>query len=155
MPAPLPEGSGAGNLSNHHTAMQYLSVLYYKSSKHDNNHKEEFILEVGDNLLEAFVGLGQLAGKRLVLEGVGLLDEDLGHGGVQHQPLLNTSFELARGDDDVSEEEDEKAHLLVALEAGESLVLGSFFRPAHKVWVQIEDGFSSFLLTWQGLRERS
>ena len=84
--------------------MQYFSVLYYKSSKHDNNHKEEFILEVGDNLLEAFVGLGQLAGNRLVLEGVGLLDEDLGHGGVQHQPLLNTSFELGRGDDDVSEE---------------------------------------------------
>ena len=54
-------------------------------------------LEVGDHLVEVLVDLGQLAGELLVLEGVALLVEDLGHGGDQQQPLLGLSFGEADG----------------------------------------------------------
>ena len=43
--------------------------------------------------------------------------------------------ELEREDDDVGKDEDEEVHLLVALEAGEGLVLalGGFSRPAEEI----------------------
>ena len=54
-------------------------------------------LEVGDHLVEVLVDLGQLAGELLVLEGVALLVEDLGHGGDHPQPLLGLSIGAADG----------------------------------------------------------
>ena len=59
------------------------------------------MLEIGDHLVEVLVDLVQLGGELLVLEGVALLVEDLGHGGDQQQPLLSVSLgeadRLARG----------------------------------------------------------
>ena len=73
------------------------SALLYS----DNQKSQEGItvghLEVGDHLVEVLVDLGQLAGELLVLEGVALLVEDLGHGGDQQQPLLGVSFGEADG----------------------------------------------------------
>ena len=59
-------------------------------------------LEVGDHLVEVLVDLGQLAGELLVLEGVALLVEDLGHSGDQQEALLGVGLGhrlegLARG----------------------------------------------------------
>ena len=50
------------------------------------------MLEIGDHLVGVLVDLVQLGGKLLVLEGVALLVEDLGHGGDQQQPLLSVSL---------------------------------------------------------------
>ena len=54
-------------------------------------------------------------------------------GGEQRARLLRE--ELEREDGDVGEDEDEDVHLLVALEAGEGLVLalGGFSRPAEEM----------------------
>ena len=49
-------------------------------------------LEVSDHLVEVFVDLGELGGQLLVLEGVALLVEDLGHGGDQQQSLLGVGL---------------------------------------------------------------
>ena len=54
-------------------------------------------LEVGDHLLGVLVDLGELGGELLVLEGVALLVEDLGHGGDQQQPLLGVGLGEADG----------------------------------------------------------
>ena len=55
-------------------------------------------------------------------------------GGEQRARLLLRE-ELEREDGDVGEDEDEDVHLLVALEAGEGLVLalGGFSRPADQI----------------------
>ena len=55
------------------------------------------MLEIGDHLVGVLVDLVQLGGELLVLEGVALLVEDLGHGGDQQQPLLGVSFGEADG----------------------------------------------------------
>ena len=56
-------------------------------------------LQVADSnhLLEVLVDLGQLGGELLVLEGVALLVQDLGHGGDQQQPLLGVDLREADG----------------------------------------------------------
>ena len=51
------------------------------------------LLVVGDHLVEVLVDLGQLGGELLVLEGVALLVEDLGHGGDHQQPRLGLNLE--------------------------------------------------------------
>ena len=55
------------------------------------------MLEIGDHLVGVLVDLVQLGGKLLVLEGVALLVEDLGHGGDQQQPLLGVGLGEADG----------------------------------------------------------
>ena len=49
---------------------------------------DHLVSEVEDYLVEVLVDLGQLVGHLLVLEGVALVVEDVGHGLVQKQPLL-------------------------------------------------------------------
>ena len=50
------------------------------------------LLEVPHYLVEVLVHLVQLGRELLVLEGVALLVEDLGHGGDQQQPLLGLNL---------------------------------------------------------------
>ena len=55
------------------------------------------LLEVGDHLVQVLVDLGELGRELLVLEGVALLVEDLGHGGDQQQPPLGVDLGEADG----------------------------------------------------------
>ena len=73
------------------------SALLYSDNQKSQEGNTVGHLEVGDHLVEVLVDLGQLAGELLVLEGVALLVEDLGHGGDQQQPLLGVSFGEADG----------------------------------------------------------
>ena len=53
--------------------------------------------EVSHKLVEVLVDLGELGAELLVLEGVALLVEDLGHGCNQQQPLLGVGLGEANG----------------------------------------------------------
>ena len=53
--------------------------------------------EVSHKLVEVLVDLGELGAELLVLEGVALLVEDLGHGRDQQQPLLGVGLGQANG----------------------------------------------------------
>ena len=53
--------------------------------------------EVSHKLVDVLVDLGELGAELLVLEGVALLVEDLGHGCDQQQPLLGVGLGEANG----------------------------------------------------------
>ena len=53
--------------------------------------------EVSHKLVDVLVDLGELGAELLVLEGVALLVEDLGHGRDQQQPLLGVGVGEADG----------------------------------------------------------
>ena len=50
------------------------------------------LLEFAHDLVQVLLDLGELGGELLVLEGVALLVEDLGHGGDQQQSLLGVGL---------------------------------------------------------------
>ena len=75
-----------------HFILYHNTKLTFPCGAKSQGGEEHGILEVSNHLVEVLVDLGELGGELLVLEGVALLVEDLGHGGDQQQSLLGVGL---------------------------------------------------------------
>ena len=124
-----------------HTCYTFISVFYSVSQLTSDifiNHKRQSleerseVSEVSNHLVQVLVDLGELGRELLVLKGVALLVEDLGHGGDQQQPLLGVG--LGEADGFARGQLQGGASRLLASQVPERFILGVSFWSKSLTW---------------------